>query len=289
MKPTFSVIIPTIGRRNLRNCLQSLFKQTYPRELFEVMVVEDGSSTAVKEVVEAFGFTYFWQKSRGPAAARNLGAQKAQGEILAFTDDDCTVPLDWLERLAHGYQQSTVAGVGGYLEAPSETLAHNPFAQYESYVTRRLYGAGDKDVLGGFEVPTGGTNNISYRREIFEKLGGFDENFPVAAGEDADFKKRVCDAHYRLLYLPLKVTHYHSYNWLAFLRQNYARGLGSLSFHKKHGGGLTRRQLSRGLVASPLEMARVLLVTRMNWPVAFLSWVALVVNYTTQLKFYGKV
>lgn len=290
MKPSFSVIIPTIGRKDLQNCLQNLFKQTYPKELFEVIVVEDGSGTAVRKIVESFGFAYFWQERRGPAAARNLGAKNAKGEILAFTDDDCEVPPYWLEKLADGYRRCPrVAGVGGYMEAPPAILLNNAYAQYESYMTHEVYQAGGREILGGFEVPTGGTNNISYRKDLFEKLGGFDETYPAAAGEDADFKKRVCDAGYLLLYLPLKVDHYHSYSWSSFLKQNRDRGLGSLRFHKKHGDGFNRRQLYRRLILSPLSFLKAVFLTKMALPVALLRWLALVVDYTTQLKLYGKI
>jgi len=126
------------------------------------------------------------------------------------------------------------------MEAPAAVLKQNIFAQYESYVTRQVYGAGKKEILGSFEVPTGGTNNIAYRKKVLEEIGGFDESFPVAAGEDADLKKRICDRGYQILYLPLKVEHHHDYSWRSFIKQSRSRGVGSIYFHRKHGGGLSR-------------------------------------------------
>lgn len=284
-----SVVIPTIGRETLKACLQSLAAQTYPRDLFGVIVVEDGSREAEKTVND-FGFRYLFQEHRGPAAARNFGARSAPGEVLAFTDDDCTVPRDWLEKLADGYfRHPDVAGVGGYMEAPTEILLTNPFAAYESYMTRQVYKAGDTEIFGGFEVPTGGTNNLSYRKEIFEKAGGFDERFPGAAGEDADLKKRITGAGKKLLYIPLKVTHYHRYRLSSFIRQNHDRGLGSLYFHKKHGAQLGRLTLIRGITISPLSFLSDCFVSKINWRVAFLKTLALKINYLTQLINYGKI
>ncbi len=284
-----SVIIPTLGRESLKSCLQSLKEQAYPPDQFEVIVVNDGEHTDVAKLVSGYGFQYYSQKHQGPAVARNNGAKMARGEILAFTDDDCRVPTDWLTKLADGYRRfPEAAGVGGYMEAPQELLAVNPYAAYESYITRRVYGAGDAEILGGFEVPTGGTNNLSYKKEIFHRLGGFDEGFPYAAGEDADFKKRVCETGYHLLYLPLKVTHYHNYNLASFIRQNQHRGWGSLYFHRKHGGFFSRLQLVRSLMLLPLILVTDMVFARIGLSVAFLKAVAAAVNYTTQLINYGK-
>lgn len=284
-----SVIIPTLGRESLKSCLQSLKEQAYPRDRFEVIVVNDGGRTDVSKLVSDYGFQYLSQRHQGPAVARNNGAKMAQGEILAFTDDDCLVPTDWLTKLADGYRRfPEAAGVGGYMEAPQELLAVNPYAAYESYMTHRVYGAGDVEILGGFEVPTGGTNNLTYKKEIFRQLKGFDEGFPYAAGEDADFKKRVCEAGYRLLYLPLKVTHYHNYNLASFIRQNRHRGWGSLYFHRKHGGLFSRFQLVRSLMFVPLILVSDVAFARIGLGVGLLKAVAAAVNYSTQLINYGK-
>lgn len=289
MNPFVSVIVPTLGRASLTFCLQALSQQTYPRGRWEVIVVEDGTSSAARELTAAYRFRYVWQPHRGPAAARNAGVKLAGGEVVAFTDDDCTVPADWLEKLAEGYgRYPAVAGVGGYMEAPAEVLLRNPYAQYESYMTRQVYKAFDQEILGGFEVPTGGTNNISYRKEIFTSFGGFDENFPAAAGEDADFKMRVCQAGYRLFYLPLKVTHNHSYSFGSFVRQNRDRGLGSLYFHRKHGGGLSRSGLCLGFFSSFLDFLGAGLAAKISWSAAGLRSLATIINYLTQLKYYGK-
>lgn len=287
-----SVVVPTYNRRaDLVRCLMALRNQTYPKNSFEVVVVEDGSLTDVGDFVRSLGrnFTYFWQDHKGPAAARNQGIEKARGETVAFTDDDCAAPHDWLAKLADGYwRHPAVAGVGGFMEAPEEVLAVNPFARYESFITRQVYGAGEKEVLGGFEVPTGGTNNISYKKELLSRVGGFDEAFPVAAGEDADLKKRICDLGYALLYLPLKVEHYHRYSLSSFLKQGKDRGLGSLYFQAKHGGGLGRLQLAQRISLLPLGLFRDFLAAHLPLETAFLKMVGGFFDYSTQFLNYGK-
>jgi hypothetical protein len=125
--------------------------------------------------------------------------------------------------------------VGGYLEAPADVLRHNILARYEQWVSREEYGARDVEVMGGFECPAGGTNNMSYRKSVLEQVGGFDETFPYAAGEDADLKWRICQTGARLLYVPVKMTHLQPYTFETFRRQQITRGRGACLFERKQG------------------------------------------------------
>src|SRR5689334_3533804 len=103
--PTFSIVIPTYNRpRQLAKCLESLCRLTYPRDRFDVIVVDDGSPTPLAPVVEVFQsqlrIVVHRQSNGGPAAARNTGAARATGENLAFTDDDCAPESGWLHQFA---------------------------------------------------------------------------------------------------------------------------------------------------------------------------------------------
>jgi GT2 family glycosyltransferase len=234
----FSVIIPTYNRiGRLRRTLAALALQSYAAH--ETIVVDDGSSDGSADMVtrEFPQVRLIRQANRGPAAARNAGIRAATGEIVAFTDDDCLPPPDWLARLADGYaRHPEVAGVGGYLEAPDSLLQTNILAEHERSIGRDEYGARESEVLAGFECPAGGTNNMSYRRAILMQVGGFDETFPYAAGEDADLKWRVCQTGVQLLYVPAKVTHLQAYTWNRFRRQQIMRGRGAAHFERKHSG-----------------------------------------------------
>lgn len=250
----FSVVVPTFNRSStLRQTLGALIAQDYPD--YEVIVVDDGSTDDTSEMVrQAFpSVRYLRQSNRGPAAARNAGIQAANGEIVAFTDDDCLPPYDWLTRLADGYARyPEVAGVGGYLEAPTEVLRHNILARYERYMTREHYGARDEEVVGGFECPAGGTCNMSYRRSVLLAVGGFDEGFRYAAGEDADLKWRICQRGCRLLYIPVRVVHLRFYTWRAFRGQQITLGRGVWYFERKlsrppNRGRIILRMVKHGL------------------------------------------
>jgi glycosyltransferase involved in cell wall biosynthesis len=249
----FSLVIPTHNRKaNLELCLQAACQQDYSD--YEVIVVDDASTDGTQTMIaQSFPRIHYHRQAvnRGPAAARNQGIRLAAGRIIVFTDDDCVLPINFLTELAAGYQQyPQAAGVGGYLAAADDVLAHNIFAQYEAYVTHQVYHAGSEPYLGGFECPAGGTNSMSYRVEVLNEAGCFDESFPFAAGEDADLKLRIVNAGHQLLYLPLRVTHLRPYSWRNFRGQFRTRGHGVVHFEQKHYGrapSITRLILRGGI------------------------------------------
>ena len=103
-QPFFSIIIPTYNRpKQLVVCLESLADLEYPRDCFEVLVVDDGSEISLEPVIAPFhkriNLTLLKQTNAGPAAARNTGARQAKGDFLTFVDNDCKPASDWLKVL----------------------------------------------------------------------------------------------------------------------------------------------------------------------------------------------
>src|SRR5437667_5121569 len=129
--PTFSVIIPTRDRpRELAVCLESLAQQDYPRDRFEVIVVDDASRESIAESIAPFTIrlrlTALTQpQGAGPGKARNRGAAEATADILAFTDDDCTPAPDWLEKLATRFAANPGHLLGGRV---INALTTNPYS-----------------------------------------------------------------------------------------------------------------------------------------------------------------
>jgi len=257
-----SVIIPTIRKKSLEKVLPAVLEQEFPRDQYEVLVIEDGTASGVEDLVASFAkdtpsLRYYWKERGGPAGARNYGVSKALGEIVVFLDDDTLPPRNWLSSLVSGFKKYPQAvAVGGFMEAPAALVRSNPFARFEAYQTHVVYKAGTTPVLSGFDCPAGGSNNLAYRKNVFEKFGGFDESFPFAAGEDADLKKRITDAGHKFLYLPIKVEHLQDYTWDRFIRQSLVRGRGAVLFERKHGGWRGIGGLFLGLIYIPLSLAR---------------------------------
>lgn len=257
----FSVVVATHNRLGLVDRVaEAILTQSMPRDRYELVLVDDGSTDGTEalgaELAKRPGVRCLRQPNRGVAAARNRGIQEAAGDVVAFTDDDCLVPPDWLERLADGYaRHPEVVGVGGRLVAPPDVLRTRAVARLEDHVARHVYGAGDEEVIGGFDCPAGGTNNMSYRRAALREVGGFDESFPPFVwGEDADLKLRLTRGGARLLYVPVAVIHLRDYGLRPFLRQSWQRGRGEAHFRLKHEGRRGWPAHLKRLALSPLKL-----------------------------------
>ena len=116
-RPVVSVVVPTRGRPGaLKRCLESLMRQDYPTDAFEIVVIDDGSPQPVTlpEFGSGVSVTLSRQTQGGPAAARNHGLEHARGEYVAFIDDDCEASPDWLSELVGTLQGTelvtTIAG-----------------------------------------------------------------------------------------------------------------------------------------------------------------------------------
>lgn len=247
-RPNFSIIIPTRNRPSqLTTCLESIVHQTYPRQYFEVIVIDDGSTISIEPVISKFhdrlNLAFFTQQNRGPASARNTGAAKAKGRYLAFTDDDCTPAPDWLQKLEGRFHSSSGLMVGGRtLNAMTGNAYSNASQDLISYLYE--YYNADKDNARFLT-----SNNIAVPAESFRTLGGFDPEYPSAAAEDRDFCDRWQFCGYGMIYAPeVIVYHRHHLSPIAFWRQHFGYGLGASRFHK-----MRYRRVDKCLRLEPLS------------------------------------
>jgi GT2 family glycosyltransferase len=230
--PTFSVVVPTCNRpRQLAACLGALAGLDYPRERFEVVVVDDGSPVPPKEVVASFRprlyLVFLSRPNAGPGVARNTGALRARGEYLAFTDDDCGPDPSWLASLADRLAASPGALVGG---RTVNALPGNRYAAASQTLVTYVYDYynADPDRARFFA-----SNNLAVPRDRFLTLGGFDARFPRAAAEDRDFSDRWVAAGYPAVYAPHAVVrHAHPLRLGTFGRQHFNYGRGAYRFHR---------------------------------------------------------
>ena len=109
-----AVIIPAYNAaRTLAACLQALNAQTVPREVYEIIVVDDGSADDTAQRAVTAGARVIRQENAGAAAAGNRGAEAALGALLLFTDSDCVSAPDWVEAMVATFSDASGAGARG--------------------------------------------------------------------------------------------------------------------------------------------------------------------------------
>lgn len=238
--PWVSVIIPTYNRLgHLTECLRAIESVDFPRELFEVIVVDDGGSVPVRSAIDAFPFgvyiTLVRQDNAGPGSARANGARRARGRFLIFLDDDCYPERGWLgaltARLEKGRPEAvagkTVNGCpGNFYDCASHLLS---YSQYEHYANRTA------------SVEFLSTNNLAVPAELFRAVGGFHPDFRLGY-EDREFCDRWRSFGYGLTHAPdAVVRHCRSMTMRSFCRQHWNYGnMASRYYNLKSNRALSR-------------------------------------------------
>ena len=281
-EPFFSIIIPTYNRPDqLRRCLESLVCLDYPRDQFEVIVVDDGSPVIPEAILVCFrdriNVKLFTQTRMGPAGARNTGAKNAKGDFLAFIDDDCAPATNWLRNLSALFLHAPDFAVGGLTinglpnnlySVASQTIIDAAYAYYNPDPNQACFFA---------------SNNLAAAADPFHAIGGFDVTFTIS--EDRDFCDRWLQHGYKMIYAPeVVVYHSHDLKFSTFWRQHFNYGRGAYQYHHARAQRATGRfkpdyKFYRRLFINPLIQERV---RRGLWVMMFLfvSQVANVIGFS---------
>lgn len=247
----YSVVIPTYNReQGLERVLISIANQTLDQKMYEIIIVDDGSTDGtpqkVSEIQKIFpdhNIRYLHRQNGGPAKARNTGIREARGEIIFFTDDDCIVPRDWMQTLLDGLNRyPEAAGVGGWYAPPLIDLKKSGGSRYMHMVSYRPHlvvgtyiknhEISSNDPLVCFGTFAYNTANVCYRKEILEKVGGFREDFYWPGSEDNDLAFRIALTGHYLLYLPFHVIHCKPLGIFDFAKLHFHRGANGCLFRK---------------------------------------------------------
>ena len=213
--PSISIIIPTRDRgKSVVECLESLYSQDYPADRVEMIVIDDGSRDDTRRLVSGFSCTLLTNpENRGQSYCRNLGAQRARHEILAFLDDDCVAGRTWLKDLAPYFQWAEAGAVGGHVDGYSNRSMLDRYEKEFSLLNLGRFmfrGVNDR-----FFVPT---CNMLVRKTAFVETGGIRETLHV--GEDVDFCWRLRDAGWQAIYVPTgTVMHKHRNTFWKWMRR----------------------------------------------------------------------
>jgi glycosyltransferase involved in cell wall biosynthesis len=217
--PFISVVVPTRNRPTLlAKCLESLFAQNYPADRWQIIVVEDGSSeggTAVESCRSRspVAVEYVRIPHSGLATARNVGLERARGDIVAYLDDDALAVPEWLSTVAESLDCNGAGGVGGRVSSDYA----------ETSLTAELSASGDLIWSGSnCEIPEpqdvefipGG--NMAFHRHVLVAAGAFDANYSRRGvwREETDACVRVRRAGHRLLFNSKMKIYHRAARWL---------------------------------------------------------------------------
>jgi GT2 family glycosyltransferase len=211
---SISIVIPVHnGGSYFRQCLSYLQKFAPPQT--EIIVVADGDDRS-GDVAKAFGARVLRiPKAGGPAKARNLGAAAATKEVIFFVDADVTIAEGTIEKVSRVFAENphVEALIGSYDDAPG---ASNFLSQYKNLFHHYTHQTASEEA-STFWGACG-----AIRRDVFLKLGGFDENYRLPCVEDIELGYRLKQAGYRIrLCKNIQVKHLKKWETVSLLRADF--------------------------------------------------------------------
>lgn len=234
--PFVSIIVPAYNAEaTIDACMQSLLSLDYPRDRYEVIVVDNACTDDTARILSKYGgeLRLLQERTRGPAAARNVGLRNAKHDLLAMTDADCLVDPQWLRELVAPLHDNDVAMVGGRILSVQPATAIERFGEeihdHEAAITR-------------YVPPYVITMNWASRRSHLESIGYFDERFQRA--EDVELSYRFARAGLNFAYAPAAIVFHHNERTLTGLfREGFDHGAHARQLDVVHGDWL-RAQLA---------------------------------------------
>ncbi|RXA19709.1 glycosyltransferase family 2 protein [Methanosarcina sp. MSH10X1] len=239
MKYPFISIV--VGIRNeerfIEECIESLLNLDYPRDSYEIIIVDGMSTDKTRDIVQKYPVKLLLNERKNVAAARNLGVKNARGELVAFTDGDCKVDPQWLKALIREMQEAPddVVCFGG----PNLIFDTDPvFGRVVGYAQESFLGSGgsaqSKNSTKKHYVGSLPNCNAMYKKVAIQEAGGFDERFVV--GQDGDLNYRIGKKGNRFLYIPeAQVLHHRRGTLKSFSLRMFKYGMWMAELFKKHG------------------------------------------------------
>lgn len=176
-----SIVIPTLNEEKNMVRLKALKKQVF-NGTYEIIIADGYSEDKTVEIAKTFADKVVLEKRRSIAFERQAGAKVAQGKIIAFTDSDADIPTDWVQKIWDAFEAdpglSMIYGPVFYWDVSKHEQALASFFMPKFMRVMSIL---------GMHNPIG--SNIAIRKEVFEKIGGFNTEFITC--EDLDLGKRA--------------------------------------------------------------------------------------------------
>ncbi len=205
--PLVSIIVAARNEeKNIANCINSILKSNYPKDKFEIVIVNDRSTDATLRIITQLAHdneNIIIQNAiertnknlRGKPGAINIGINAAKGNIFLITDADCTVPENWILTMASHFKEPTVGMVCSY----TNVKGNKPFYYFQAAEWFYMHTYGCAGIA--MDTPLGCFgNNMAITREAYYNVGGY-ENIPFSITEDLAILTSVHNAGYKIHYV----------------------------------------------------------------------------------------
>jgi GT2 family glycosyltransferase/glycosyltransferase involved in cell wall biosynthesis len=242
-----SVVIPSHNRKDkLLACLEALKLQSILAQEFEVLVIDDGSTDGTEEALASRRYPFvlrcYRQQNQGPGSARNLGIEKAGGELILFIGDDVIADERLLEEhlLAHSRRPEPGAAVLGHIDWPPG-MVRNAVMDYICGDAALQFAYTLIPLLPALDHRFFYTSNISLKRDFLVTAADagirFDPCFRYAAFEDSEFAFRLIPRGLEIRYVEsARAIHDHWMDLDSFALREYCAGQMAVVFYRKHPG-----------------------------------------------------
>ena len=225
--PNVTIIVPVYNAgKTIEGCINSILNLDYPKEKLELIFVNNNSTDNTDNILRKYksDIKIFYEKKKGPAAARNKGLQNATGEIIAFTDSDCTVDRLWLKNIMSPLEDESVGISGGKILAK---VPYNSIEKFGEFIH-------DHDsAINKFKPPYVITMNWASRLSVLKGMNFFNDEFIRC--EDVDLSHRIHTSGYKIVYTPDAIVYHRNEKTLIGLfKEGYQHGIYSVQFIKHY-------------------------------------------------------
>tara|TARA_B100001123_G_C15321328_1_gene1028006 strand:+ start:2412 stop:3488 length:1077 start_codon:yes stop_codon:yes gene_type:complete len=225
LKPLLSTIICIYnGKKTLDAAINSLLDQNYPKDEYEIILLDDGSSDGSIDICKKYinfnkknklKITYVYQDNSGLSGARNTGIAVSKGELIAFMDQDAVADKNWLLNIKKAFSDEKTGGIGGRLNLLND---HSKVSKFINIVRfHQMFGPSEymNDVIG---------TNMAYNRSVFYKIGGFYEMMKYR-GDETNFIIRLKQS-YNISYASNAIVyHPREESFLKWLKTEYIESM----------------------------------------------------------------
>ena len=215
--PEISIIVPALNsEKTVERCVVSLLNQDYPKDRYEIIVVDNGSTDSTGSILRKFEkeVTILKEPEKGSYRARNKGLKHAKGTIMVFTDSDCIADRKLIFYISNAFENNDLKVVGGNIKALDTNSVLLKYCNEYSHLQKSLLYS---------NIPSFATANMAVNRKSLKQTMAFNES--LERGADTEFCSRIVKNNDEICYEPKAlVRHVYSTSLIELLKKQYNYG-----------------------------------------------------------------